>query len=309
MGTFRIARYKKCGTPQKLQKPHESTREFWESLKSILAPFNIISTRGAYYQAESAKLVGKDDAGYNKVQRAISDMRRAGVLDYSKIQDNTRVRRRVWSVDSFQDAADVMLKQYRYNYWQDQPIHVEVWCEKEALAPQIQPICEEYGVHFAATRGFDSDSFAHDTAKQLARINKPVKVYYFGDHDPSGWWAAKSLEQRLFEFGANVEVYHAAVLPEQIRDWNIPTRRASKKDTRYNAFVREFGSDLACEVDAIPPDRLAWMVHSVIKSDIAWGAWQRAELAEQAQRETTESVMRVWASLTPGTTIRMSNDS
>jgi hypothetical protein len=181
-----------------------------------------------------------------------------------------------------------------------------VWCEKEALAPQIQPICERYGVHFAATRGFDSDSFARDTAKQLRSIAKPARVYYFGDHDPSGWWAAKSLEQRLFEFGANVEVYHAAVLPWQIGAWRLPTRHASKKDTRYTAFVREFGSDLAVEVDAIPPNILERLVTDAIKENIDTLAWRKAMMTEKAQRETTESVMKVWQQLEPGATISLS---
>lgn len=299
-----MRRYDSCGTPQKLHKPNASTRVFWSNLQRVLDPFQIISTRGAYYQAESAGLVTKDDAGYNKVQRAVLAMRRHRLLSYDKIRDTTRVRRRVWSVETFQQAADSLLEQYRYDYWADQPYHVEVWCEKEALTPQIEPICQEFGVHYAATRGFDSESFAYETAEQLRHVPKPIRIYYLGDHDPSGWWAAKTMEEGLRQFRIRAEVYHVAVLPEQIRQYRLPTRRATKTDTRYAAFVREFGTDLAVEVDAIPPPLLARMVRHAIQENIEPDAWSRAQRNEELQRETTQSVMSVWSRMAPGEVLR-----
>src|SRR6266498_1371310 len=132
--------------------PHDTTWQFWSDLIMLIKPFKTISTRGAYYQAESAGLVDKTDSGYNKVQRALSDMRREGLIPYSKVRDTTRARRKDWMVSTMGEAAESTLRSYRHDYWDIQPFHVEVWCEKEALSPQIEPICEEFGVFYGSTR-------------------------------------------------------------------------------------------------------------------------------------------------------------
>lgn len=295
-----MKRYQKCGTPQKVVKRHEKTTAFWARLKRVIDPFPIISTRFGYYRAESAGLIPKTDAGYNKVQRALVDMRRAGLIPYSKVRDTTRVRRRVWSVETFGEAAEHILKQYRYDYWVDQPLHIEVWSEKDSLSPLVEPICQEYGVHYAPMRGFDSETFCYETSEELKRIPKPIKIFYLGDHDPSGWWAAKTIEEDLAKFGVDAEVYHLAVLPNQIQDWYLSPRRASPSDSRYRAFVREFGSDLAVEVEAIRPDGIEWLVRNAILESIDRQAWNKALMLERVQRETTESVMQLWQQLTPG---------
>ncbi len=303
-----MQRYPKTVASHKTTKRQQRTLTFWDALARVVAPFTIIGTRGAYYQAESAGLVPKTDEGYTKVQRALVEMRRDGVIPYTKVRDSTRVRRRVWSVASASEAADRILNEYRYDHWINQPTHVEVWCEKEALSPQLEPICQHYGVHYASTRGFDSESFMYETAEQLRGITKPIVIYYLGDHDPSGWWVAKTLEQGLYDFGIDVAVYHLAVLPWQIRAWDLPVRRAGRKDSRYPGFVRAFGSDMAVEVDAITPDRLARMVQAAIESHIEPQAWSRAMVIEKEQRRTTESVMQIWKQLRQGNTVRLSSE-
>jgi hypothetical protein len=274
--------------------------EFWASLKRVIDAFPVISTRFGYYRAESAGLVPKTDAGYNKVQRALVDMRREGLIPYSKVRDTTRVRRRVWSVETFEQAAESVLEQYRYDYWIDQPIHIEVWTEKDSLSPLVEPICQEFGMHYAPMRGFDSESFCSETAEELKKVQKPIRIYYLGDYDPSGWWAAKTIEEDLYTFGVDAEVYHLAVLPEQIQQWRLSPRRASTSDSRYRAFVRELGSDLAVEVEAIRPDIIDTLVREAIVDNISEMAWHKAMISEKAQRETTESVMRVWSRMEPG---------
>ena len=43
---------------------------------------------------------------------------------------------------------------YRRNYWTAETNHVEVWCEKDALTPVINPVCQDYGVTFCALQRF-----------------------------------------------------------------------------------------------------------------------------------------------------------
>ena len=55
-------------------------------------------------------------------------------------------------------------------------------------------------------------------------------IYYFGDHDPSGVVVDRKIEQGLREFAPDAEIHfkRVAVHPEQIREWNLPTRPTKK---------------------------------------------------------------------------------
>ena len=154
----------------------------------------------------------------------------------------------------------------------------------------MSPVCAEYGVAFQAIRGFDSETFEYESAKDIQAIGKPARIYYFGDHDPAGWWIKRNLEASLRTFGADATVIHVGVTPEQVWNLGLPTRRASKSDKRYKGFVAHFGSDSCTEVDAIDPNTLTGMIESSILSNIDVAAWMRVRHAETLERETLESL-------------------
>ena len=240
--------------------------------------------RGAYYQAEMAGLVGKTEADYDRVQRAIHQMRRQGFISYERIVDNSRERRRVYMQTDLKSHLEEVYQVYRRDYWLHQPVQAEVWCEKDASTPIMNPVCQQYGVTFCAIRGFDSETFTYVSAQELLRVGKPAHIYYFGDHDPSGWFLAKGLQADLRSFGIDATVFHTAVHLEQVRALGLPVRQAKMKDSRYRAFVRHFGSDLSTEVDAIPPDQLQEMIRQCILQEIDGEAWGRISQVEELER-------------------------
>ena len=285
----------------KTHRPQPKTLALWAALKRILAPYDVISVRGAYYQAEMAGIVGKTEADYDRVQRALLAMRRANVLPYSKICDNSRERRSIYQYGGLKAALEQWHETYRRNYWLEQATHVEIWCEKDALTPIINPVCQDYGVTFCALRGFDSESFTYTSAQDLLRIGKPIQILYLGDHDPSGWFIAKGLEADLRTFGVKVSVELLAVYPHQVATMRLPTRAAKRSDTRFPAFFREFGSDRCTEVDAIPPTELQALVRQGIEEHIDFESWGRMQRVEELERETLENVIEIFGDAAPGT--------
>lgn len=281
-----VARHKKT------HKPNKTTLNLWQQLKAIADEYDVMTVRQLYYQAEMRHVVGKTDSDYDKVQRAVVQMRRQGFLAYDKIVDSHRERKRMYQHGSMHEALENMYQLYRRNYWLDQPEHVEIWCEKDALTNIINPVCSDYGVSFSALRGFDSESFIYDSAIDLKRMGKPSHVYYFGDHDPSGWWIARNLGPSLRGFGAPVSVHHVAVTPRQVASWQLPTRTAKRTDKRLPGFIAYFGSDQCTEVDAIAPDTLRMLVKRCIMQHIDVEAWERAARDEALERETLESIAR-----------------
>jgi hypothetical protein len=131
------------------------------------------------------------------------------------------------------------------------------------------PVTREYDVPLMVARGHSSETFAYNAAEAMRETGKPCYVYYVGDFDPSGWQMARSLEQKLTEFGAPVVFERLAVNPEQIQAWDLPTRPSKVTDTRCKAFFAELGDGTeSVELDAIHPDLLRGLVRDAIEQHI-----------------------------------------
>ena len=104
-------------------------------------------------------------------------------------------------------------EQYRRDYWATQPRTVEIWCEKDALAGVMTPICDEYGATFVPLHGFGSLTIAYEPARELRRAGKPANIYYFGDHDGSGWAISRAIEEELRAHDAPMAFTRVALSP------------------------------------------------------------------------------------------------
>ncbi len=261
-----------------------------------------MSVRQLFYQLVSRRAIEKTEAAYKRVVDVSGQMRLDGSLDYRKITDGHRTRRTVWSHNGVRAALENVHDLYRRNYWLDQPWHVEVWCEKDALTGVIGPMCNRYGVTYVATRGFPSITLRYESALEMKAVGKPAVIFYFGDHDASGQQISDNLEDELRRHGAEVVVERMALDPVQVRRWSLPTRPGKTSDSRHAAFAARYGN-ASVELDALPPDILTGLVERAIRTVIDEAAWQRAHEVEELERETLESLALL--DLAPGTTIRV----
>ena len=85
---------------------------------------------------------------------------------------------------------------------------------------------------------------------------------------------------------ADVHFELAAVTPEQIEQWHLPTRPTKKTDSRAKGFSGE-----SVEVDAIPPDRLRQLVKDCIEQHIDPAALEKTRLVEAAEQDTLDSML------------------
>src|SRR5215471_5645868 len=85
------------------KKEMEERAEFLIDYASEHGP---VTVRQLYYQAEVHGVPGidKTDAGYDKVQRQVLDLRRAGRLPYDQIADLTRWMRKPRTYDGVEAA-------------------------------------------------------------------------------------------------------------------------------------------------------------------------------------------------------------
>ena len=247
-----------------------------------------MTVRQVFYQATVRNIVEKSETGYGKVQTDLVYLRRAGVLPYHWLADNTRWQRKPRTYRNIEHALDETARFYRKALWADVNSYVEVWLEKDALAGVVMPITSAYDVPLMVARGYASLSFLHEAATEITAIGNPTYIYHFGDFDPSGVDAAQKIEKSLREMAPNSEIYfeRIAVTPAQIEQWNLPTRPTKSSDSRS----KNFGA-ISVELDAIPPDELRALVQEVIEQHLDPGDFEIYKEAERSEREVISKLV------------------
>ncbi len=288
---------------KKLRKPQKRTLAFHRAILDVTERYEQMTVRQLFYQLV-ARGLNKSESQYKRVSDAAVQLRLSGRLSYEKIVDSSRTRRPVYQHGSMSEALWSASQVYRRNRWIDQPANVEIWCEKDALSGIVHPICQEYGVTYLALRGFSSASLFYESAMDLRRIKRPTRIYYFGDHDPSGYAVSDRLEDELLEHGADVTVKRVGLLPQHLREYNLPTHPAKTTDSRYKGFVRKYGKSVI-ELDALPPDVLEGMVRASIEENIDRETWHKAMEVERLERETLEEFAKASREWKPGLPLRM----
>lgn len=251
----------------------------------ILGIVDSMTVRQIFYALVSRAVIEKTENGYKKVMRQLRDMRRERALPYAWIADNTRWRRKPRTYADITEFIKDSQQTYRKAIWNNQDTYVEIWCEKDALAGVIGDITNKWDVPLYVIRGQTSDTYAHNAMESLEGIDKPVNIYYFGDWDPSGKSICDTLEKKLVEFAQEFHVSmtfeRVAVLPEQIEQWNLPTRPTKKGDP--NAKNWKGGS---VELDAIPPQQLQQLVEEVIDQHVNQDILNRTIHQERLEKES-----------------------
>jgi len=134
---------------------------------AIVEETNPCGVRQAFYQTIVRGLMDKTEADYDKVQRAIVKMRRDGRMPYGWIVDGTRWMHKPRSFSSLAQAVQRTAESYRRAVWDDQPVRVEIWLEKQGLAGTILPITAEFDVPLYVSRGFSSLTYLAEAAEDI----------------------------------------------------------------------------------------------------------------------------------------------
>ena len=166
-------------------KRHRSTKAEVERRRArlfdIVKTMNPMTVRQVFYQATVRDIVEKTEAGYTKVQTDLVVMRRAGVLPYGWLADNTRWQRKPRTFDSIEEALQETARLYRKALWADADCYVEVWLEKDALAGVVLPITAMYDVGLMVARGYASLSFCTAPPSTSLSLEVPTYIYHLGD--------------------------------------------------------------------------------------------------------------------------------
>ena len=139
-----------------------------------------------------------------------------------------------------------------------------------------------YDVPLMVARGYASLSFLYSAAEYINTLDVPAYIYHAGDFDPSGVNAGEKIEETLRELAPEAEIFfeRIAVTPEQINEWDLPTRPTKASDTRSKGF-----GDISVELDAIEPNQLRQLVQDAIEQHLPADQFEVLKAAEESERE------------------------
>lgn len=252
-----------------------------------------ISIRHLFYLTVSAGAIEKTERGYANLKHQLTRWRRSGAIDWGAFSDSSRWYYGDQGYASPRAFLEETIRTYRYNIWEFSDAHVEIWCEKDAIASILLEAADPWRVQVFPFRGFASLTSlynAGETFRERIAAGKLVHVYYFGDHDPSGVAidpaACASLRN---DFDVEIAFERVAVTAEQIRAYQLPTRPTKRTDSRAGTFAGE-----SVEIDAMPRDVLIDLVEQCITHHLPSGALERLKATEREQRDTLQRFFKSW---------------
>jgi hypothetical protein len=255
-----------------------------------------LSLRQLYYQMVSRDYIPNTPRSYKNLGSLVSNARQAGLVDWEMIEDRNRetVIPTHWETPA--DIVEAAARQFRMNKWEDQPWHIEIMVEKDALSGVLDPVCRRLDIGLTANKGYSSSSTMYEIGKRLrekADLGKKICVFYLGDHDPSGIDMTRDVKDRLLMYSGlgNFPEFHGDVFfverlalnMDQIEKWKPPENPAKETDARFYSYVREFGSS-SWELDAIEPGELANLVTEAVLLRRDDEAWEQAVDQEEVGR-------------------------
>jgi hypothetical protein len=280
------------------------SRAMIETINAILEEYRLqgfrLSLRQLYYQMVSRDYVENNQRSYKNMGNLVSNARQAGLIDWGMIEDRGRETTALPHWDNPGEIIRVAAQQFRTDKWHGQPWHVEVMVEKDALSGVLEPVCQRLDIAITANKGYSSSSTMYEFGKRLNyeyRHEKNLCVIYLGDHDPSGIDMTRDVRERLEMYSAPVgelEVVRIALNWDQIEEWSPPENPAKETDSRYGAYVEEFGES-SWELDAVNPSQLASLVEEAVLERRDEGLWQTAILEEMKMKTELAAFAKKYA--------------
>jgi hypothetical protein len=276
----------------------DKTMQLINASIKILEAIQPCSVRAVCYQLFMRKLIpnmSKNSTG--TVGKQLVYARENGLIPWAWIVDETREAETIASWDNPESIIRTAVKGYRKDYWSMQPRRVEVWAEKGTIRGTVAPILKKYGVTFRVMHGYGSATSIKGIADETASSDKPMTIFYIGDHDPSGRHMSEiDLPERLERYGGKATIIRLALDDSDIQDDSkLPWFPAADKtaDSRHQWFTERFGQR-CWEVDALSPPVLRDRLDEAIADTLDLDTWNHAVRIEKAEMDSMQSILGSW---------------
>lgn len=137
-----------------------------------------------------------------------------------------------------------------------QPYHIEIWVEKSEGDDVFLPLCARYGVNFVPGVGDMSITTTYRFCERVREANRPAKLLYISDFDPSGFNMPVAVARKLEHFCRNYGFHDLDITLEplmltadQVTAYNLPPKPIKQTDARKDKWEEQYGG--AVELNAM----------------------------------------------------------
>jgi hypothetical protein len=289
----RIEKMKNSG----FKRPRPPREKIIESMISIFHEYNPgldlenrMTLRQVYYQLVARQFIENHRKEYKRVKEALVHARKSGLIPWDWIEDRTRQPRIVPMWRDLSEFSEVVLRSYRKKVWNDQPLYVEVWLEKEALSGFFRQVLDPYGITLNVGRGNDSHCSIIGLAERCEGKRSPA-ILCFTDFDPTGEDMRRDLKERLAYFRCRAEIVPCALLKEDIGRYELPSDFAKKSGSRTKKFIEKYGEEVV-ELDSLPVDILKRRILEEIEKRIDLEGLERTRKAQERERQELQEIFK-----------------
>ena len=268
-----------------------------EAASRVLAEIQPASVRAVCYRLFTMGLIASmAKNATNRVSAQLTFAREQQLIPWSWIVDETREPERVSAWADPAAYVETVKRAYRRDRWTEQPDWIEVWSEKGTVRGTLAPVLHEYGVTFRVNHGYGSATSVYQAATDSLAGEKVLTVLYVGDWHPSGLHMSEvDLPRRLHDYGGEVLLHRLALITRDTQSGGLPSFLAEtkRKDPRYRWYLDRYGPR-CWELDALSPVILRERVEQAIRDRLDLEAWNRAEIVEQAERDSLTTILSTW---------------
>jgi len=183
--------------------------QFADTLQGISSQIGFkVSARGWCYQLEGFGLITK--AQFDRVENVINACRDRGYLpiDFTAEEEGRKFSgveypETVTPIEYLKQFLESPLKcenWYTPNWWEDENYYIQMVVEKIDLKTLFEPICREYHIAIATSKGWSSKLQRAEYARRFKEAEDKglaCVLLYCGDHDPDGLRISNFLHKNI----------------------------------------------------------------------------------------------------------------
>jgi hypothetical protein len=273
--------------------PRTKTQPLLESVHEILAQYREqlpLTLRQVFYRLVAAFDYEKTENAYERLGETLNRARRAQVVPFDAIRDDGATAlwpREFLSPEDFWQMLDEQVEDFTLSAQDGQAQYLELWVEAAGMAPMaFNAANPKYGVPVFSSGGFDSTTIKYEAACRFLERDRPTVVVHVGDYDPSGLSVFETIREDVGAFYCDLggdqppQFLRAAVIPEQIQRFNLPTTPPKKTDKR-SAFTDK----VTVQAEALPPDVLQAEIAAALEPFIDQDALAKQREHSRAEHE------------------------
>lgn len=265
--------------------PAAKTRVVIDSANAIIADFARqdidLTLRALYYQLVSTYPLALDPGGehpntqqnYKRLVSIMTNARLAGMTSWTALVDRTRNLQSRGSWGTGREFLDDAPEWFHIDLWDNQPVRVEYWHEKDAGLGTVAGVCARNDVPYFSCRGNCSASEMWIAAQRIRGYldaGQGFELFYGGDLDPKGWDMTRDVQERLSLFcDEDIMVRRLFLNLDQIELYDPTPNPVKDTDSSAKAFRKMmegagYDPETCWEVEALRPQVITQEIQDAI---------------------------------------------